>query len=63
VVLTLVAPRAAHAAVAALVQVTNTIANPAVTEDTSRAASQIVHLITQVKSAVSTARKLIESEN
>jgi hypothetical protein len=52
-VLTLVAPRAAHGFVAALVQVANTIANPAVTLDTSRAASQIVHLTTLGKSAVS----------
>jgi hypothetical protein len=54
-VLTLVAPRAVHAAVAALVQVANTIANPAVTQETSRAASQIVHLTTQGKAAVNPA--------
>jgi hypothetical protein len=52
VVLTLVAPRAVHAAVAVLVQVANTVANPAVTQDTSRAASQIVHLTTQGKANV-----------
>lgn len=51
--LTLVAPRTAQAAVAALVQVANTIANPAVTQDTSRAASQIVHLTTNGKAVVS----------
>jgi hypothetical protein len=33
--LTLAAPRAVHAVVAALVQVVNTTANPAVTQDTS----------------------------
>lgn len=37
-------PRAAHAVVAALVQVTNTASNPAVTQDTSHMASQMVHL-------------------
>src|SRR6201997_5426256 len=52
-VLTLAAPRAAHAVVAALVQVANTTANPAVTQDTSKAASQIVHLTTLGQSAVS----------
>jgi hypothetical protein len=50
--LALVGPRAAHAAAAALVQVVNTIANPAVTQDTSKAASQIVHLTTLGKAAV-----------
>lgn len=50
--LTLVAPRAAHGFAAALVQVANTIANPAVTQDTSRAASQIVHLTTSGNAAV-----------
>lgn len=53
--LTLVAPRAAHAVVAALVQVANTIENPAVTQDTSRAASQIVHLTTNGKALVTPA--------
>ena len=42
--LTLAAPRAAHAVVAALVQVVNTTANPAVTQDTSKQASQILTL-------------------
>jgi hypothetical protein len=54
-VLTLVGPRAVHAAAAALVQVANTIANPAVTQDTSRAASEIVHLTTMGKAAVNPA--------
>lgn len=54
-VLTLVAPRAAHGVVAALVQVVNTVANPAVTQDTSRAASQIIHLTTNGKAEVSPA--------
>jgi hypothetical protein len=55
VVLTLAAPRAAHALAATLVQVVNTTANPAVTQDTSRAASQIVHLTTLGKAAVNPA--------
>src|ERR1700722_4472252 len=42
--LTLVVPRAAHAVAAALVQVTNTAANPATTQDTSKSASQLVTL-------------------
>jgi hypothetical protein len=53
--LTLIAPRVAHAAAAAIVQVANTIANPAVTQDTSRAASQIIHLTTNGKAVVSPA--------
>lgn len=39
-----VAPKQVHAAVATLVQVANTISNPAITQDTSKAASQIVNL-------------------
>jgi hypothetical protein len=42
--LTLAAPRAVHAIAAALVQVVNTTANPAITQDTSKQASQIVTL-------------------
>lgn len=41
-VLTLAVPRAAHAVAAALVEVTNTAANPAIIQDTSRQASQLV---------------------
>ena len=44
-VLALLAPRAAHAVVATAVQVVNTSANPAITEDTSRQASQIVTIV------------------
>ena len=42
--LLLVVPKAAHAITAALVQVVNTAANPAVTQDVSKLASQIVTL-------------------
>lgn len=42
--LTLAVPRAAHALAAALVQVINSTASPANTEDTSRQASQLVQL-------------------
>lgn len=42
--LTLSLPKAAHAVAAALVQVTNTASNPAVTQDTSHLASQMVHV-------------------
>jgi hypothetical protein len=42
--LTLTAPRAAHALVVALVQVTNTVATPAITQDVSKLASQSVEL-------------------
>jgi hypothetical protein len=42
--LSLLAPKAAHAIVATLVQVVNTTANPAITQDTSKQASQIVTL-------------------
>jgi hypothetical protein len=38
----ILSPKAAHGIVATLVQVVNTAANPAITEDISRAASQIV---------------------
>lgn len=43
-VLILAAPRAAHAIAATLVQVTNTAANPAVTQDVSRQVAQLVSL-------------------
>jgi len=46
-ILLLAAPRAAHAIAATLVQVVNTSANPAITQDTSRQASQIVNLACQ----------------
>jgi hypothetical protein len=52
VVLMLALPRGVHAIAAALVEVTNTTANPAVTEDISRQASQIVHLTTLGKANV-----------
>jgi len=55
VVLTLAAPREVHALAATLVQITNTTANPAVTEDISRQASQIVHLTTNGKANVNPA--------
>jgi hypothetical protein len=42
--LNFVAPKAVHAAVATLVQVVNTISNPAITQDTSKTAAQIVNL-------------------
>lgn len=54
-VLVLAIPREVHAVAAALVQVTNTSANPAVTEDISREASQIVHLTTLGKAYVANA--------
>lgn len=44
-VISVTAPRAVHAVVAAMVQVVNTTANPAITQDTSKQASQIVTLI------------------
>jgi len=37
-------PKAAHAVAAALVEITNTAANPAVTQDVSKRASEIVNL-------------------
>jgi hypothetical protein len=43
--LTLVVPKAAHAVVATLVQVSNTTANPAITQDVSKLASQNVQLV------------------
>jgi hypothetical protein len=43
--LTLAAPRAVRAVTAALVQVVNTSANPAITQDTSKQASQILTLL------------------
>jgi hypothetical protein len=52
VVLTFAPPREVHALAAALVEVTNTTANPAVNEDISRQASQIVHLTTLGKANV-----------
>ena len=42
--LALIAPKAAHAVAAALVQVTNTLTNPAGTMSTHKAASQLVQL-------------------
>jgi len=41
---TLIAPKAAQAVVSTLVTVANTIANPAITQDTSKTASQLVNL-------------------
>jgi hypothetical protein len=46
--LTLLAPRTAHAVAAALVQVPNTTANPAITQDTSKQAGQLIHLQSNV---------------
>jgi hypothetical protein len=46
-ILTLAAPRAAHAVAAALVQVTNTSSNPVVTQSTPTMASQLVDLYGQ----------------
>jgi hypothetical protein len=43
-ILALLVPKAAHAVAATLVQVANTTANPAISQDTSRQASQIVTL-------------------
>ena len=43
-----IAPKAAHGIVAAMVQVANTVANPAITQETSRQAAQIVTLSTSV---------------
>jgi hypothetical protein len=55
VALTLAVPREVHAIAATLVQVTNTTENPALTQDISREASQIVHLTTQGKANVNPA--------
>src|ERR1700722_9668466 len=49
-VLTLAVPRTAHALAAAMVQVANTPASPANTQDISKQASQLVHLNVQVTS-------------
>ncbi len=46
-VLSLAAPRAAHAIAATLVQVTNTAANPAITQGTEKQAAQLVDLFAQ----------------
>jgi hypothetical protein len=48
VILTLVAPRAARAVAAVLVQVTNTVTAPAITQNVPNLASQIVTLTAQV---------------
>jgi len=49
-VLALLAPQAVHAVVATAVQVANTSASPANTEDTSRQASQIVTIVCGISS-------------
>jgi hypothetical protein len=41
----LLSPKAAHAVAAALVQVTNTVSNPAITQEPGHQANQILHLI------------------
>ena len=46
------APRAAHAIAATLVQITNTTANPAITESIHMQASQLVQLTTPVQEAL-----------
>jgi hypothetical protein len=51
-VLMLAAPRAAHAIAAALVQVTNTTANPAITQSTATQASQVINLGSQGNSSL-----------
>lgn len=51
-VLALLAPRAVHAVIATAVQVVNTSASPAITEDTSLQASQIVTIKCQLNSGV-----------
>src|SRR5580698_3773791 len=48
VVLALATPRAAHAIAATLVQVTNTVAAPAITQDVPNLASQIVTLTAHI---------------
>jgi hypothetical protein len=50
-VLALLAPKAAHAVVATAVQVVNTSANPAITQDASLQASQIVTITCQVQTS------------
>jgi hypothetical protein len=52
---TLVAPKAVHGAVAALVQVANTTAAPAVTLDISKSASQNVNLVCDKNQCLATA--------
>jgi hypothetical protein len=49
---TLAVPRTAHAILGALVQVTNTAANPAITQDTSKQAAQIVNLVCPLNSGI-----------
>jgi hypothetical protein len=51
-VLGLVTPRAAHAIAAALVQVTNTAANPAITQGTEKQAAQLVSLMLPSNNAI-----------
>jgi hypothetical protein len=51
-ILALLAPKAAHAIAATLVQVANTAANPAITQNTNMLASQVVELNTTVASGV-----------
>jgi len=46
--LNLAAPKRVHAAVVTLVQVMNTIANPAITQDTSKTAGQLVNVLCTV---------------
>jgi hypothetical protein len=58
--LTLAVPRAAHAIAATLVQVVNTTANPAITQDTSRQASQIVTLVCHPASSFPTPSACIQ---
>jgi len=50
-VLALLAPQAVHAVVATAVQIVNTSASPAITEDTSRQASQIVTIVCDISIA------------
>ncbi len=53
IVLALLAPKAVHAVVATAVQVVNTSANPAITEDASLQASQIVTISCQITPDIS----------
>ena len=50
-VLALLAPKAVHAVVATAVQIVNTSANPAITQDTSLQASQIVTIVCDISIA------------
>src|SRR5262249_548116 len=50
-VLTLAVPRAAHAVVATLAPVTNTVSNPAITSDVSKQSGQLVHLVVGTNSS------------